>query len=139
MDPPSTGPLLAEAFGQVYEERWAGRGSYLVPATPARTPVVAPPGVPADEFEAIVASGLRDVDIPFAADDDAASPARKRMRSFIRRMTPPGVSVGAIVSLLAQEKMAVTRQTVHKWLNEDAAAGLVEKSGFANWKWRGGL
>jgi hypothetical protein len=35
--------------------------------------------------------------------------------------------------------LAVTRQTVHKWLNEDAAAGLVEKQGFANWRWRGGL
>lgn len=49
------------------------------------------------------------------------------------------VSRSAIVSLLKREKMGVTRQTVHKWNNEDAAVGLVEKSGFANWKWRGGL
>lgn len=49
------------------------------------------------------------------------------------------MSRSAIVSLLKREKMGVTRQTVHKWNNEDAAVGLVEKSGFANWKWRGGL
>jgi hypothetical protein len=135
---PAPDPLLAEALGRVYEERWTHRGSYLVPASPATASAVTPPGVAADEFEAIVARSLRDVDVQLP-DDDTASPARKRMRSFIKRMTPPGVSVGAIVTLLTQEKMAVTRQTVHKWLNEDAAAGLVEKQGFANWRWRGGL
>jgi hypothetical protein len=136
---PAPDPLLAAALGQVYEERWTHRGSYLVPATPARTPVVPPPGVPADEFEAIVASGLRDVDVPFAADDGTASPARKRMRDFIRR-SPRGVTPKMIVDLLAAEKMPVVRQTVQRRLNEDAAAGLVEQSGkFGQRKWRGGL
>ena len=135
---PAPDPLLAGAFGQVYEERWTHRGSYLVPAASTGTPAVTPPGADPDEFEQIVARSLRDVDVELPEDDNA-SPPRKRMRAFIKRMTPPGVSVGAVVSLLEQEKMPVTRQTVHRWLNEDAAAGLVEKQGFANWRWRGGL
>ena len=136
---PAPDPLLASALGQVYEERWTHRGSYLVPASPAAVPVVAPPGVAADVFEAIVGSNLRDVDIPFADNGDTASPARRRMRDFIRR-SQRGVTPKMIVDLLASEKMPLVRQTVQRWLNEDAAAGLVEQSGkFGQWKWRGGL
>jgi hypothetical protein len=135
---PAPDPLLAGAFGEVYAERWTGRGGYLVTPGPVRMPALTPPGTSPDEFEEIVRRELSGIDVHLP-DDDTASPPRRRMRAFVRKMTPPGVSVGAIVSLLEHENMPVTRQTIHKWLNEDAAAGLVEKSGFANWKWRGGL
>ena len=55
-------------------------------------------------------------------------------------MAPSAVMPKAIVTLLEAEKMPVTRQTVQRWLAEDAAAGLIEPAGkFGQWRWRGGL
>jgi FtsK/SpoIIIE family len=131
---PAPDPLLREALGAEYEARWTERGSYLVPA--ARQPVIAPPGMDESEFEQIVRSNLADIDQVFPGDDDTAHPGRKRMREFLRR-SPRGVPPGAIVSLLAAEKMPVARQTVQRWLAEDEAAGLVERGTFGQWKWKG--
>ena len=134
---PAPDPLLREAFGPEYAVRWTERGQYLVPAVPAATASVTPPGVDADEFEAIVRSNLRDIDQPVGTmPGDDASPARKRMRQFLQR-SPRGVMPSAIVKLLEAEKMPVTRQTVQRWLREDQAAGLVEPTGkFGMWRWR---
>lgn len=135
---PAPDQVLKDAFGPDYATRWTERGGYLVPAAPARTSVIAPPGVDQDEFEAIVASNLRDIDKPVEImPGDETSRPRRRMRQFIERMgRSHGVTVGAIVKLLESEKMPVTRQTVHRWLNEDLAAGLVEKDRFGSWKWK---
>jgi len=132
---PAPDGVLAEAFGAEYRERWTHRGGYLVPS--ARQPVIAPPGVDADEFEQLVRSQLADIDQPavFPGDDDTAHPGRRRMREFIRR-SPRGVTPSAIVHLLSSEKMPVHRATVQRWLAEDEAAGLVERGSFGQWKWR---
>jgi len=137
---PQPDARLRTAFGQVYAERWTVRGSYLVPAAPARGPVVAPPGMDADEFEAIVRTNLSDLDVSAGPPaDDLSSPARKRMRDYMRKMNT-GVSVGAIVRLLESENLGVHRGTVSRWMKEDAEAGLVEPAGkFGAYRWRGGL
>jgi hypothetical protein len=134
---PAPDPVLREAFGPEYAVRWTERGLYLVASVPSTGPVVAPPGVAQDEFEAIVASNLRDIDQPVTSmPGDEASPARRRMRQFLQR-SPRGVMPSAIVKLLEAEKMPVTRQTVQRWLREDEAAGLVEPTGkFGMWRWK---
>jgi hypothetical protein len=135
---PEPDPLLAEAFGEVYERRWTDRGGYLVPSAPSRAQTVTPPGMAADEFEAIMSrSGITDLPVIMPGDDDAtAAPARKRMRDFIRR-SPGPVTPKMITDLLARENMGVARQTVQRWLAEGARAGLIEQAGtFGRWKWR---
>jgi hypothetical protein len=134
---PAPDQVLKDAFGPEYAARWTERGGYLVPTVPAGAPAVAPPGVGQDEFEAIVASNLRDIDQPVGSmPGDEASPARRRMRAFMQR-SPRGVMPSAIVKLLETEKMPVSRSTVHRWLREDEAAGLVEPTGkFGMWRWK---
>jgi hypothetical protein len=135
---PAPDPLLAQAFGPLYTTRWTERGGYLVPQSSSSGPAVTPPGADPDEFMSIVRSNLADIDKPVSVmPGDDASPPRKRMREFVQRMgRTRGVTVGAIVKLLESEKMPVTRQTVHRWLNDDMAAGLVEKDRFGSWKWK---
>jgi hypothetical protein len=137
---PAPDQRLAEALGDVYEERWTHRGQYLLPGggRPAAG-VVAPPGMDADEFRRIVDSSLSDIDVPVSdmPGDDTASPARKRMCTYMQRMGATRVAVGGIVTLLESEKMPVSESTVHRWLSELAAAGLAEQTGkYGYWKWR---
>jgi hypothetical protein len=140
---PAPDPLLEAALGDAYRERWTHRGAYLLPGggKPAAA-VVAPPGVDADEFRRIVDTSLSDIDVPVdelaGVEDDSASPARKRYRQYAKRMGAAGVSVSGIVTLLESEKMPTSRQTVHRWLRQDEAAGLVVQTGkFGGWRWVG--
>jgi hypothetical protein len=129
---PAPDRVLREALGPEYETRWTERGGYLVPPA-APSPVVTPPGRTTDEFEAIVAS-LDDVDDAVVADD--ANPARQAMRAYLRRMAPRPVTPGMIVDRVQAEHLPVSRQTVHRWLNEDAAAGLVQQGRRGQWRWK---
>lgn len=138
---PAPDPLLEEAFGDPYRERWSHRGQYLLPGGgQPKMGVVAPPGMDEDEFERIVRTKLYDVDVPMPDDDAQASGARKAYREYAKRRGTTGFSVSQVVRTLEAKGMPVSRQTVHNWLNEDLALGLVEKLGeFGKWRWCGGL
>lgn len=61
-------------------------------------------------------------------------------RASAARLRAANCQESWIVTLIESENMPITRQTVQRWLSEDAAASLVEKTGkFGHWKWRGGL
>jgi hypothetical protein len=137
---PDPDQRLAEGFGDAYPDRW-GRAEWLIGAqVPARSKVIAPPGMDEDEFQRIVRTKLSDVDAlgDVAAAAVAVSPPRQRMRNFIRSQSQNGrrgVRTGAIGRLLDAEKMGVSRQTIHNWLNEDEAAGLITHDSHGMWKW----
>jgi len=136
---PAPDPLLEEAFGDPYRERWTHRGQYLLPGGgQPKMKVVAPPGMDEDEFERIVRTKLYDVDVPMPddGDGDQASDARKAYRDYAKRRGASGFSPSQVVKVLETKGMGVTRQTVHNWLNEDLGLGLVEKVGnYGKWRW----
>jgi hypothetical protein len=133
---PGPDKVLEEALGEDYARRWsderAGHLPGVAPQPGARPAVTAPPGTTEAEFQRIIA-GLADVDQAAPDADDAAHPGRRRMRDFIRR-SPHGVSPKMIGDLLERENMAVTRQTIQRWLREDETAGIVEQTSFGRWR-----
>jgi FtsK/SpoIIIE family len=126
---PAPDALVHGAFGEDYDQRWH------------RSPIFdLPLDMPdPDDIEDVMA-GLDAEWETLASDPDAAlPPARRRMRKYMRNQAARGklVNVAAIVMLLESEGMPVTRQTVHRWLNEDEKARLVE-SRDGKWAWTGG-
>jgi len=122
---PGPDPLLLDALGDDYATRW-DRAAWLGAAVPPAR-AAAPPSETDAEFRRIAAaSGL----------DRPASDPRDRMRQYLYRFTD-GVSVAAIVRLLEVKGTPVDRSTIHRWLREDEAAGLVEHlPERQKWRWR---
>jgi S-DNA-T family DNA segregation ATPase FtsK/SpoIIIE len=73
---------------------------------------------------------------PAAQSQAASTPARRRMREYIRRHGARGVTPAMICHLLASEDMAVTLPSIGRWLAEDEAAGLVERGTLGRWRHR---
>lgn len=154
---PGPDPLLAEALGPEYATRWSGeRAGHLprIAGYSAGKPVTVPPGATDRKFQQIIAD-LTDVDQsatvtaggrtgnnPTLSHNDeppsteAPHPARHRMRDFIRRNGARGTTPAIITRLFELEKLGVTGQTVQRWLTEDEAAGLVERTSRGKWRAR---
>lgn len=128
-------PLTEAALGDDYAHRWDyDRAGHLAGPAPKPAPkVTAPPGSDDAEFQSII-SGLRDLDEPV---EDAGHPSHTRMLQLLRESGVKGMSVMAIGRALDAENMSVARQTLHRWLAEDLAAGRVIQASYGRWKWSG--
>jgi hypothetical protein len=111
-----------------------------LPAAPAHRAVARmaavtnSPGSTDAEFRAIVSGvELTGLDRP-AITEEAGHPARHRMRDYIRRLGDRGATPGMIQHLLGNENMTVELRTVHRWLVEDEAVGLVERGTLDRWR-----
>jgi hypothetical protein len=71
-----------------------------------------------------------------SAGREGITPARHRMREYIRRQGDRGATPAMVCHLLASEDMAVTLPSIGRWLAEDEAAGLVERGTLGRWRYR---
>lgn len=129
-------PLTETALGEDYGRRWDyDRAGHLAgPAPKPAAKVTAPPGSDDAEFAAII-SGLRDIDT--APVKDAGHASHTRMLQLLRESGVKGMSVMAIGRALDAGNLSVARQTIHRWLAEDLAAGKVVQASYGRWKWAG--
>jgi hypothetical protein len=126
-------PVTEAALGEDYARRWdSDRAGHLAGrAATARAKVTAPPGSDDAEFAAII-SDLGDIDQPV---EDAGHVSHTRMLQLLRESGVKGMSVMAIGRALDAEGMSVARQTLHRWLAEDLAAGKVTQASYGRWKY----
>jgi S-DNA-T family DNA segregation ATPase FtsK/SpoIIIE len=138
---PGPDPLLKQALGPQYAARWSRERAVHLPGVTGRgspSPAVTPPPGPTElEFQGIIA-GLSDVDRTVAAEavtaKESSHPGRRRMREFIRRNGAMGTTPAIIARLLAIEGADVAQWTIQRWLSEDEAAGLIERTGRGKWR-----
>lgn len=135
---PKPDPVLLEALGEPYAQRWDRAAAWLPVRLPARAggTVTAPPGVGEDEFRQIVAASLAELE---QAADAGGSPARLRVRQIIEMAGAKGIYQAVILNQLNAEKLGVGNSTLYRWLKEDAGAGFIRQDLRAGpWKWNGG-
>lgn len=72
--------------------------------------------------------------------DGSATDRREAMRRLLREHGPQGYTASRMLSLLRDRGVIVSRETLARWLAEDAAAGLVIWSGapLHRWAWIAG-
>jgi hypothetical protein len=127
---PRLDAMTARPLGTAYAQRWvrAQRDGVLKVPAMALSGGSAMHGYsgepPADEFDSIV-KGIED-------PEKIVHPSRTRMREVLSAR-PNGASVKVITDILDQEGIAVTRETVHRWLREDRDAGLAHHPRFRCW------
>ena len=116
----------AAAMGEVYARRWAPEraGHLVAKAAPA----------PADDgtggvFAEIVAGLSETEGVEGDLGGDLVSTARERMRQIVRRHRFSGVGPTVVALQLRSEGHDTARETVHRWLAEDVAAGVLAKKG----------
>jgi hypothetical protein len=113
------------------------------PGRPGRLPVT--PQDDREMFDEIVRQDtlLRDMD-PGLADDDEPGhrlhPARKRLYEMLIEAGPRGRQAGVLWTMLGNEGLTVTRQTVHEWLRQAGQKGYARQvgkpqSGRSRWIW----
>jgi hypothetical protein len=135
---PHPDPLLAEALGEDYADRWSPWRAAKIPGV-SRRPMV-PAGIAAqlgraDDQFAELAAGLGPGTGP-AAMGDAGHPARRRAVALLKSAGVRGMTVRGIAEQLAADGREVAHQTIHRWLTEEAAAGRAENASYGRWKWR---
>lgn len=166
-DRPGPDARLEQALGEAYATRWdrmsalvdewrenaaewhAEAGIDLTPDVPARPDGSPDPGgVPAggepggggaitDDEDQIFREIVAHIEDP----DGKVNPARKRMREILFRAGSRGLTVGIMEKMLAEESLAVHRNTLHGWLRKDEADGRVRRNGrrigdpYARWIW----
>ncbi|MGO9164270.1 MAG: hypothetical protein ACLP7J_26875 [Streptosporangiaceae bacterium] len=129
--------LLAEALGDDYAQRWSMERAGHIPAfaRAARRLAVAQGTTGEDvrrRFEEITS------DLEFGGDEepagDAVSPARQKMLDMLRAAGVMGMTPELIRRRLEEQGLGVARQTIQRWLTEEAKAGRVENASFGRWK-----
>jgi hypothetical protein len=80
-------------------------------------------------------AGFLSID-PLDAGDDAAHAGRARMVAMLRSAGVRGITARGISDQLAADGLAVTPQTIQRWLAEEASAGRAENASYGRWKWR---
>lgn len=120
--------LTAERLGTAYSDRWQ-RAEHLLKRRGGATAVLDVDDPEA--FEGIVA-GLED-------PERKIHPVRKRIRELLGSRGVQGATPKWLMTRLAEEdileKRDYARETLQRWLREDAEAGLVhsDESGFGRW------
>jgi hypothetical protein len=135
---PGPDKLLEDALGEDYATRWSRgpaariRGGRHHPAAPAR--IAAPPGSAGEQLARVTAGRgvLR------SGPPETGHPDRRRMAAMLRAAGVRGMTASRIGEQLAADGREVARQTIHRWLTEEVAAGRVENASYGRWKWRGG-
>lgn len=124
--------MTAQALGTDYAQRWVRASQAGV----LRVPQMALSGGSAmngygsggsEGFEEILASG------GFPDPEKDLHPGRVRMRELLAARKD-GMSPKSIMDVLEQEGIAPVRETVQKWLAEDARNGLVHHPRYRCWK-----
>jgi hypothetical protein len=134
---PALDALSEQAMGSAYTERWQRSELYqrlgaVSPAAPElaalaqqAAPPPAPPKASADE----VAQQFRDI-LAQNPDLGAAKPdPRGRMYALLADKPVMGLSVMEIAAALTRDGLGVARETIHRWLREDIAKGIIRRSG----------
>ena len=143
---PGPDRLLEDALGADYATRWSrgpaarirGGGRHQPAAAPAG---IAAPSGSAGEQLARVTSGramIRPGVTRPGPPEETGHPDRRRMAAMLRAAGVRGMTASRIGEQLAADGREVARQTIHRWLTEEVAAGRVENASYGRWKWRAG-
>ena len=106
---PDPDQLLADALGEDYAARWRPDRVANIPGV-GRRPVVPAP--------------------------DDSHLARRQMVVMLKSAGIRGMTIRAICDHLHADGRETAQQTIHRWLNEEAAAGRAENASYGRWKWR---
>lgn len=124
---PEPEAALIGAMGDAYTERWTRQhGQDLLKIWRESAGIPEPVDLEG-EFGEIVGH-LDDPEKPI-------DPRRRRMRELLVRRGRAGYTVGRLVTLLGNDGLTTPRETVHAWLRDDEASGLVRRGGKPTHRW----
>ncbi|HET9893644.1 MAG TPA: hypothetical protein VFQ44_01675 [Streptosporangiaceae bacterium] len=128
---PGLDKLTADAMGDDYANRWSTERCGHLPgfgAVTAAASQIPAPGDQTDRQFASIMSTLTDL------DDGSANPARRRMVQVVTASGITGIGPSVLTSRLAAEGYTIGRSTLHRWLAEEEAAGVIRRASYGRYK-----
>jgi S-DNA-T family DNA segregation ATPase FtsK/SpoIIIE len=124
---PRLDAMTATSLGDGYAERWRDeRAGHLVKQRGGAATAVA--DVDTTEFENIMYhGGVKDTEAP------VPNPVRVRYRAILRERGVQGATPKYLLDRLHMEGHDVVRETLQRWLRDDANRGLVHQADFGRW------